>query len=181
MLVRVCRVTAWIIDKVLGSLQHMELTTQHCTIVYIFIYSYNNYKMIKTALLPCMIPFFRSFSFLSTIPYILLSSAYSDTFLYLVLTVRNSQCIKRCCWQECHGGNGGELCLFANCLYDDWARPVVPNVWGAPPQEILKGGARGVWRKNRTEFGFSNFQWTLFAIYLSPSSFYEFHHTMNLF
>jgi hypothetical protein len=58
---------------------------------------------------------------------------------------------------------------------------VVPKVWGAPPGGGGAGRKRCVEKKNWMEFAFSNFQSTLFAICLSPGSYYEFHHTMNLF
>jgi hypothetical protein len=49
--------------------------------------------------------------------------------------------------------------ITISCVYFNF-RPVVPKVRGAPPpwgaQEILKGDARGVQRKNA--FAFSNFQ-----------------------
>jgi hypothetical protein len=60
---------------------------------------------------------------------------------------------------------------------------VVPKVWGAPPwgggaRDPQGGLKRCVEKKNWTEFAFRNFQWTLFAIYLSPGTYYEFHHTI---
>jgi hypothetical protein len=56
---------------------------------------------------------------------------------------------------------------------DQW----FPKCGARPP-----GGAQEVCReKNWMEFAFSNFQLTLFARNVSPGSYYEFHHTMNLF
>jgi hypothetical protein len=52
-----------------------------------------------------------------------------------------------------------------------------PKCGARPP-----GGARDVQRKKKwTKFAFSNCQWTLFARDVSPGSYYEFHHTMNIF